>query len=385
MNESLDEYRISLMPTPQPAFAKCHCRLRDKLIGILSAAMIIAGCSSSDAGSQLDENSLSTPASVVASLPRMEIQPGANLSGQDLAGRNISCNDLYAVDLTGTNLTGASLSGSNLQSASLGDTLMTGADFYGAQFEGLWDRETMPTLLGPRDLNFSKAYFGWHYDDLPCPPLRLTPIQKFSYIGMVSWPRADLSEASVTGLYIENSDFGAANFSNINNGSIKPNCPLERRFLDTGENMGGPGAGVCALLVVNSSFASADFSNSYLVLRVKDSNFMGVNFSNLKKESYDVEDENLTRHTFSESDIAFSKFVNADLNNSIFRNVNAEGADFYSADLRNAEFINVNLNGANFTSADLTGAYLEGSDLQGATMPDGTLFDGDYKRFTNPN
>jgi uncharacterized protein YjbI with pentapeptide repeats len=356
------------MRAPQSVSAENRNSLKSKLIKISTAALIVTGCSSSDAESQLPANSPSTTSSVVTSSPRMEIQPGANVSGQDLSGRNISCNDLYAVDLTGTNLTGANLSGSNLKSANLYDTVMAGADLYGALFEGSYDRETMPTAMGPRSLNFSGAYFGPHLSDLPCSPLRVSTGQTYSEIAMVSWPLADFSEADIAGLEISNVDFGAAKFSNINNrkDARRDSCSILRQGGDR----------LCFLRITDSNFASADFSNSYLWLMVYESNFMGVDFSNLRSPE---------GSSFLESDLTIAKFVNADLSNSTFKNVNAGGADFYGADLAGAEFNNVSLIGANFMGADLTGAkFVNFPDLQGATMPDGTLFDGDFGRFTNP-
>ncbi len=63
---------------------------------------------------------------------KIEIKPGANLSGCDLATAKLSNQNLKGVDFSGANLSGTNLSGANLTGANLTGANLTGANLTGA-------------------------------------------------------------------------------------------------------------------------------------------------------------------------------------------------------------------------------------------------------------
>jgi len=77
---------------------------------------------------------------------------------------------------------------------------------------------------------------------------------------------------------------------------------------------------------------------------------------------------------FSFSNLSYSLFTDATLNNTNFEKANLKSVDFSRSNLKNACFINANLTGADFENCDLRGVDFTGAKLTMARFP-GALLD----------
>ncbi len=303
----------------------------------------------------------------------------ANLSGADLTNANLTNANLTNANLKDANLTGADLRDANLTNANLKDADLTGADLSDADLHraDLTNANLTDTKLMYANLvNDSDRYINLHCD-----------VSDLEKIGSEIWNQwkeqnnryalifrnADLSNASLSGFNLSDSDFWEANLryadlqcadlsgASLNDADLQG---ADLRYADLSE--------------ADLQFADlrdADLSGASLrdasLSRIPD----GWSYSELIKEGADLSEIDLSGADLSDENLSNTDLSDKDLSGADLSHANLSGANLSDANLSDVDLSNANLSGADLSDADLSDANLTNANLTKADLTDANLTD----------
>lgn len=142
---------------------------------------------------------------------------------------------------------------------------------------------------------------------------------------------------------------------------------------------------------MNSNFSECDVSHTIFVdadlddVLFKDADLSSINwssgyarFSDFTRSSFTkakIEDVNFSQSIFINSDLSFSTFENCDLTECDFNSAILIESSFKDSDLSLADFTNTNLHGSDFRGANLENSKLNNTNLNHIIFDGNTLFD----------
>jgi uncharacterized protein YjbI with pentapeptide repeats len=181
---------------------------------------------------------------------------------------------------------------------------------------------------------------------------------------------ANLSNVDLTGATLDGADFAHAQLHNVDlSGHDLSDVELHDAWL-TGTNLSNTS------LPTGKNFSGAHFGNT----NFGTTDLSGNNFSSASFVDQDLSDRDLTDVDLSYASIS---------SDSVFDEVNLNGANFYCTRIANSSFVDATLTGLNwdvscsgldavnsdFTDADFTGSSFNHLDFRGSTLTDTTLTD----------
>ena len=396
------------------------------------------------------------------------IGPRANLtstdlSNLDLTGANLSHANLTNATISNSNLTNANLSSAKLiglrgltvkgspklpkqwavvsnnlvgPNAKLSRSVFNGGDFSGVSLVGTDLSESTLSGLKLGSVDFSKA----NLTAVKSSKLSGTPTLPLHWqmsSGYLLGPKANLSGANLSKLYVDNANLNHANLSgaNISNAHIKNSDLSGVNF--TRANLSG--STISATNIQGSKFKDADLSSAQLITLYLDQvDLRSTKLTDIYSESLsgrvllpkswglingvivgatgngsvtvsfsnqDISGIDLSKYDLSKSqsggvtgipkelpsgwDLVRGYFVgpganlrNADLGYVNFDNRDLSKANFQGANLGGATFRNAKLTAGDFSNSDLSGARFTNSDLTGAVITGAKVSRTDFSSAT---
>ena len=336
---------------------------------------------------------------------------GQNLSGKDFSNSNLENKIFFGSDLSGANFENSILTGSNFSLANLEN-----ANFKNAVIDGIKLRQTILDQTNFSNVDFSQVNLTnvdltntiLKNSNLSYQNLTKTFLYKSDLSG------ADISMSDLSLVYLKDTNLNGANLFGSILYEVDLSLASNKYWFDTvltGADMTWAdltAVDFSGMDLTRTNFYGSDltdqdftndvtlFENSFQETKLTNANFEGTDlfsndmydsvFKNKANLAVITDDYALMNELFGNGAqrillnkeiqgndllvryIAFTNFMDANLENANFKNANLKFVNFYQANFTNADLSGADLRKAYLDDADLKNANLDGAILDGAVL-----------------
>ena len=320
---------------------------------------------------------------------KLNVFPGADLSGADLSNADLSGADLSNADLSGADLSNADLSFSNLKNIDFSNVKIKNVKLIGVTFTDMDLSEfnlSKKNLIGSSFLRVNLSETNFEGSNLSWTSFESVNLFntnfKYAKLFRVNLSGADLSNVNLEYSNLKNSDLSKIDFSNVK----LTNVSLEKTILSYSNfsNVDLSGMNLAGADLYGIHLHGKDLRNTNL----KNANFIGYKIDDEKWWDYLGLQKNGGAIDLAGVDRYGEKLYATDLSRVDLRKANLSGVDLTGVDVSHANLANLdlsdtkiersNLSKTNLSGADLSGKNLSQVNLSGADLSNADLSGADF-------